>query len=139
MLRLYLRYKKSVLLISHDNPPVCPATHAIRIIFVSENFIPHTKALLHNKNILRLSLKSNGVGESGLVAMCSALTRNKTLKNISLFGNAFSHVACENFHALHLETPAVSLEHSWSPVELDICAYAVDGIFLVAEKEEIFA
>ena len=120
-----------------------PAIRTIRITFTYDTAISRSKALSYNKNILRLSLKSNGIGESGLVAICSSITRNKTLKNVSLFGNAFSHLACERFHSLNFErsneAPDISPEYIWSAVELDICPYEVDGVFLVAEKEEIFA
>ena len=50
-----------------------------------------TQVLRSNRALTQLSLKNNGVHESGLMEIGNALLTNTNLTSLSLFGNEFSH------------------------------------------------
>jgi hypothetical protein len=75
-----------------------------------------------------LTLRHNGIGVEGLVAIGNSLRKNDVLLFLSLWGNGFEDVSCQLFHEL-FETRFPYLD-----IKLDIETYEVDGVHCVAER-----
>lgn len=58
------------------------------------------QAIQSSSVLKRLSLKSNGIQEGGLIVLALALCSNDTLESIELFGNEFSDRTGQMFHEM---------------------------------------
>ena len=83
------------------------------------------QAIQSSRVLKRLSLKSNGIQEGGLIVLAIALSSNKTLESIELFGNEFSDGTGQFFHDMKSQFS--------EKLSLDLEVYAVDSNFQIAE------
>lgn len=91
-------------------------------------FFIKTQAIRSNQSLTELTLRHNNIEQEGLVALGNALYKNSTLKELSLWGNAFDDVSCGLFHDLYdTRIPYIGLA-------LDCQVYVVDGVHCVAER-----
>ena len=88
----------------------------------------YSKVLLQNQSLSHLSLRSNNIKETGLLALGESIKQNNSLKSLSIFGNCFSH----NTGSLYFKLKDMKS----ASIKLDIEVYTVDGEYLTAETEE---
>ena len=74
-----------------------------------------------------LTLKSNGIGEKGLVALADALGETTTLKSIHLFGNEFGQISGKRYYDL------IKHRFPYTDVKIDVHVYIVDRVYHIAE------
>lgn len=82
------------------------------------------QAIQSSSVLKRLSLKSNGIQEGGLIVLALALSSNNTLETIELFGNDFSDGTGQMFHEMKCQFS--------SKLSLDLEVHVVDGHFQTA-------
>lgn len=87
-----------------------------------------SQAIRANKTLTELTLRHNEIEQEGLVAVGKALYKNSTLRELSLWGNAFDDVSCGLFLDLY------ESRLPYTELSLDCQIYVVDGIHCVAEK-----
>ena len=87
------------------------------------------QALEKNQSLRQLTLKTNEIGSSGLIALANGSEKNAgRLRYLSLFGNDFDDASCQEWGVLEKRL-------GYLEVELDVQIYVVDGTHCVAEKE----
>ena len=85
---------------------------------------------LYNTSLDTLRIGYNNIGDVGLCHLSVSLTRNDTIKSISIWGNKFGVKTCESFSALlQGTTPRFPLDKSY----IDVEPYSVDGVVYLAE------
>ena len=72
-------------------------------------------------------MKSNGIGEKGLVALADALEVSTTLKSIHLFGNEFEQISGKRYYDL------IKHRFPYTDLTIDVNVYIVDRVYQIAE------